>query len=283
VNKEESRLVRRISSRAFFLLGALALVTGLGAQTAPGRRPQLGQPGKDVIWLPTHQILVEKMLDMARLTSQDVLMDLGSGDGRVVMAAARRGAQAIGIEYNPELVKFSRRRAAAQKLAGRATFRRADLFEVDLSNATVITLYLRLDLNLKLRPKLLNLRPGARVVSNTFSMDDWEPEEVWLGDRRCANCSAFLWIIPAKVQGTWTLADGEMRLTQTLQTVTGTLRTGTASLPIGDGRLRADRITFTAGDVRYAGHVRENTIEGTATTRQTVLRWTATRTGSSVR
>jgi hypothetical protein len=216
---------------AVFVLGALAIASGLGAQTTAERQPQLGQPGKDVIWLPTHRVLVEKMLDMAQVTPQDFLIDLGSGDGRVVIAAARRGARALGVEYDPDLVDLSKRNAATQRVADKATFVRADLFQVDLSKATVVTLYLRLDLNLKLRPKLLALEPGTRIVSNTFSMDDWEPDDVWLGDRKCANCSAFMWIVPARVQGTWRLPEDDMTLTQTLQTVTGTLRTGTA-IPI---------------------------------------------------
>jgi hypothetical protein len=262
-----------------FLVGLLALAAGLHAQTASERKPEPGQPGKDVIWLPSPDALVERMLDMAQVTPTDVVMDLGSGDGRVVIAAAMRGARAIGVEYDPDLVELSTRNAAAQGVGGKATFIRADLFETDLSTASVIILFLRFDLNLKLRPKLLNLRPGTRVVSNTFSMDDWEPDEVWPGDRTCANCSAFMWIIPARVQGTWQLAGGEMKLAQTLQTFTGTLRTGTASLSIDNGRLRGDLIAFTAGGVRYSGRVREGAIDGTATTGQNVVRWTATRAG----
>jgi len=117
------------------------------------------------------------------------------------------------------------------------------------------------------------------VVSNTFSMGDWEPDDIWVGGRDCANCSAMMWIIPAKVQGHWPLARGDMTLTQTFQDVTGTLRTGGASFPISGGRLRADRITFTAGGVRYSGRVSDGTIEGTATTGGNSVRWTATRTG----
>jgi SAM-dependent methyltransferase len=214
---------------------------------------------------------------MANVTSTDVVMDLGSGDGRLIIAAAKRGAQAVGVEYNPELVAFATRNAAVQRVNDRATFIRGDLFEADLSKATVITLFLRLDLNLKLRPKLLTLRPGTRVVSNTFSMDDWEPDDIWIGGRDCANCTAMLWIIPARVDGDWRFPQGDMTLTQTFQDVTGTLRTGRTSMPVSDGRLRADQITFTAGDVRYSGRVTDGTIEGTATTGGNRVRWTATR------
>ena len=263
--------------RSCLTLGLLAVAAGLAAQTATAGNPQAGQPGKDVLWLASPQVLVDRMLDLANVTSKDVVMDLGSGDGRVIITAAKRGAQAVGVEYNPELVALAKRNAAVQGVNDRATFIRGDLFEVDLSNATVITLFLRLDLNLKLRPKLLALEPGTRVVSNTFSMDDWEPDDVFIGGRDCANCTAMLWIIPARVEGDWRLPQGDMTLTQTFQDVTGTLRTGRTSLPVSDGRLRADQITFTAGGVRYRGRVSKGAIEGTATTGGQSVRWAATR------
>jgi SAM-dependent methyltransferase len=270
---------KRASRGILFVLGLVAVATSLLAQTGTERRPQLGQPGKDVIWLPTPQALVDKMLDMANVTPKDFVLDLGSGDGRVVITAAKRGAQALGVEYNPELVELSKRNAAAQRVADKASFIRADLFGIDLSKATVITLFLRLDLNLKLRPKLLHLRPGTRVVSNTFSMNDWEPDDIALGGPDCANCSAMMWIIPAKVQGNWRLPQGDMTLAQTFQMVTGTLRTGKAGVAISEGRLRANQIVFTAGGVRYSGRVSERTIEGTATTGRNSVRWTAIRAG----
>ena len=199
----------------------------------------------------------------------------------VLFALSQQFQYAYGDEErrraNPELVALSKRNAAVQRVSDKATFIRGDLFETDLSNATVITLFLRLDLNLKLRPTLLDLEPGTRVVSNTFSMGDWEPDDIVIGGRDCANCSAMMWIIPARVQGNWRLPQGDMTLTQTFQDVTGTLRTGRASLPISEGRLRADRITFTAGGVRYSGRVSEGKIEGTATTDGNSVRWTATR------
>jgi SAM-dependent methyltransferase len=270
-------MVRGGSAATLALLGMVAIATSLPAQTGTQPRPQLGQPGKDVIWLPSPQPLVDKMLDMANVTSKDFVLDLGSGDGRVIITAAKRGARGVGVEYNPDLVELSKRNATAQHVADRATFIRADLFEVDLSKATVITLFLRLDLNLKLRPKLLDLNPGTRVVSNTFSMGDWEPDDIALGGPDCANCSAMMWIIPAKVRGNWRLQNGDMTLAQTFQTVTGTLRTGTAAVSITEGRLRANQITFTAGGVRYSGRVSGRTIEGTATTGGNSVRWTATK------
>ena len=177
------------------LLAATVVVAHGDAQVAP----RLGEAGKDVLWLPTPEPMVDVMLDMARVTPRDVVIDLGSGDGRLVIAAAKRGARAIGIEYNADLVELSRRRAATAGVGERATFVRADLFQVDLSAATVITLFLNDDLNLKLRPRLLNLAPGTRIVSNTFSMGDWEPADIASVERGCANwCTALLWIVPRR-------------------------------------------------------------------------------------
>ena len=253
----------------------LTLATTLVAQTTPQR----GQPGKDVIWLPSPDVLVERMLDMAKVTSSDVVMDLGSGDGRLVIAAAKRGAQAIGIEYDAGLVEVSKKNATAAGVANRTSFVKADLFETDLSKATVITLFLRDDLNLKLRPKLLTLRPGTRVVSNTFSMGEWEPDDFVQLERDCAAwCTAMMWIVPARVQGTWRLGDRDLALRQTFQSVTGTLGTARSLVAITDGRLRGDEITFSSGGSRYTGRVvMGNRIEGPVTTRGATTKWAATR------
>ena len=140
-------------------------------------KPQVGQDGKDVVWVPSPDPLVDTMLDMAKVTANDYVMDLGSGDGRTVIAAARRGARAVGVEYNPDMVALSRRNATAAKVGNKAEFVQADLFETDLSKATVITMFLLPQINLKLRPKILQLKPGTRIVSNTFTMDDWKADE----------------------------------------------------------------------------------------------------------
>ena len=210
-----------------------------------GFEPYVGQPGKDVVWVPTPQALVEKMLDMAQVTPQDFVMDLGSGDGRTVIAAAKRGARAMGIEYNPKMVELSKENAAKAGVSDRAEFMKADLFETDLSKATVITLFLLPDINLKLRPTILDLKPGTRVVSNTFSMDDWAADQTaTVGDGCTSWCTALLWIVPAKVGGVWTWRDSELTLTQQFQMVSGTLRRGAASTPITNGRLRGDQISL---------------------------------------
>ena len=244
----------------------IAFVAGCAqAQSGkPDYQPQVGQEGKDVIWVPTPQALVDKMLDIAKVTPNDYVMDLGSGDGRTVIAAAKRGAKARGIDYNADRVELSHLNAAKEGVSERASFTKADLFEIDFSEATVITMFLLPEINLKLRPKILDLKPGTRVVSNTFTMEDWEPDETSTVADGCESwCTALLWIVPAKVQGTWTLPQGELTLTQGFQKISGTLRSGSTSTPIANGRLRGDEITFTAGGSTYTGRVNGNAMQGT--------------------
>ncbi|GAA0520714.1 SAM-dependent methyltransferase [Pigmentiphaga daeguensis] len=222
--------------------------------------PDVGQEGKDVVWVPTPQTLVDKMIDMAKAAPGDTLIDLGSGDGRLVITAARRGIKAHGIEYNPEMVELARRNAQAAGVSGRATFAKADLFETDLSGATVITLFLLPTINEKLRPHLLNLKPGTRVVSNTFPMGDWRPDEQATVTEQCQTwCSALLWIVPAKVEGAWKLDGRELKLAQQFQRLSGTLD----ARPIDDATLRGDDISFSVNGVRYRGKVNGNTMQGT--------------------
>ena len=180
------------------VLAGLTLTASAGSAQNPPE-PQQGQAGKDVIWMPTPEPLVERMLTMAQVTPRDVVYDLGSGDGRLVIAAARRGAQAYGVEYNPDLVAFSDNRARAQGVAQKAHFVQGDIFETDFSKATVVTLYLLSTLNMRLRPHLLKMRPGTRVVSHAFTMEDWTPDET----SRTSDRTAYLWIVPAPVQGPW--------------------------------------------------------------------------------
>ena len=257
---------------------AFVLSGSAGAQTsappASTYAPSVGQPGKDVIWVPTSQALVDRMLDMAKLTPADRLVDLGSGDGRLVITAAKRGATARGIEFNPEMVALSQRAAAAEGVAGRATFERADIFESDFSDATVVTLFLLPDLNLRLRPTLLKMKPGTRVVSNSFTMEKWQPDEVARVKEGCSTyCDAYKWVIPAQVAGTWRMADKELVLTQTFQMLEGTLRNGNTVLPIGDARLDGTRIQFSVGKERYTGVVDGNEMRGTIDNKGT---WSAT-------
>ena len=246
------------------LVFAASVFVGAQAQ-APATQfePKVGQEGKDVVWVPTPQVLVDKMLEMAHVTAQDFVMDLGSGDGRTVITAAKRGARAMGIEYNPNMVELSKQNAAKEGVTDKATFVKADLFETDLSKATVITMFLLPDINLKLRPKILNLKPGTRIVSNTFTMEDWMADETERVDNCTSWCTALFWIVPAKVAGTWRLPQGDLTLKQQYQMVSGTLKSGNTSAQITDGKLRGDQLTFSAGGVKYTGRVNGTTITGT--------------------
>ncbi len=226
--------------------------------------PSLGQQGKDVIWLPTSQALVDQMLDMANLTAEDRLVDLGSGDGRLVITAAKRGAAARGIEYNPDMVAVSKRTAQAEGVGDKVTFEQADIFESDFSDASVVTLFLLPKLNMRLRPTLLDMKPGTRVVSNSFAMEDWEPDETAEVKEGCTNyCHAYKWTIPAKVAGKWQLGDRELILNQQFQMLEGTISNGGASTPITDARLDGENITFSANGQTYTGKVNNRQMQGT--------------------
>jgi SAM-dependent methyltransferase len=250
------------------------------AQAQPAKEPyepRVGQEGKDVVWVPSPQTVVNKMLDMAKVTPKDYVIDLGSGDGRTVITAAKRGAKALGIEYNPDMVEVSNRNAAKEGVSDKATFVKADLFESDFSQATVITMFLLPDINLKLRPKILDLKPGTRIVSNTFTMGEWTADETATVNDDCQSyCTALLWIVPAKVAGTWQLPQGELALKQTFQMISGTIRSGNVSTPITNGRLRGDQISFTAGGAQYTGRVNGNVMEGNVKG-GTDSKWRATR------
>jgi len=252
-----------------FTLPLVLFLATAGSASAQQYQPTVGQEGKDVVWVPTPEELVQAMLDLAKVGSTDYVIDLGSGDGRIVIAAAKRGARALGIEYNPDMVELSKGNAAKEGVSDRANFMCADIFETDFSRATVLTLYLLPDLNIKLRPKILDLKPGTRVVSHAFSMGDWEADQTVSIEER----TAFLWIVPAKVAGTWTwnTASGGAQLTlrQTYQKVEGELKIDGRGLPLKTVKLEGDEISVTAGGSgpvmwEYAGHANGNSIDGTA-------------------
>lgn len=241
-------------------------------------KPVVGQAGKDVVWVPTPQPLVDRMLEMAKLTPSDIHFDLGSGDGRTVITAAKRGARSTGVEYNPDMVTLSKRLAQQEGVGEKAKFIEGDIFKTDFSNATVLTLFLLADLNVRLRPTILAMKPGTRVVSNTFKMGEWEPDESQTVTEKegCTGyCTAHLWIVPATVGGRWRLPDGELQLTQTFQRVSGTLGSNKV-----EGSLRGDQIAFTAGNARYAGRVTGNKVTGSVTRGSSTRPFTATRVGS---
>jgi precorrin-6B methylase 2 len=241
--------------------------------------PVEGQEGKNVPWITTPQILVDKMLNLAKITPNDFLIDLGSGDGRTVITAAKRGTRALGIEYNPGLVKLSKQNAEKEGVSKMVQFIEADIFESDFSKATVITMFLLPELNMKLRPKLLNLKPGTRIVTNTFTMQEWHFDEVVsTGDRTNRWNTAYLWIVPAKVGGKWILPKGgELMFIQEFQMLTGTIKTGGKILTITEGRLRGKELTFkVSGDI-YTGTVNGKKIEGNVTSVGKTSKWSATR------
>ncbi len=257
-----------------FILVALFLFPAIaGAQQS--FEPSVGQSGKDVIWVPTADDLVTAMLDLAKVTSSDFVMDLGSGDGRIVIAAAKRGARAIGVEYNPDMVELSKRNAEKAGVTGNATFINADLFKVDLSQATVVTMYLLSNLNMRLRPTILNLKPGTRIVSHAFTMEDWKCDQ----SVENQGGTAYLWIVPAKVEGTWTWPSNpgvaELKLNQSFQVISGTLKAGGKELPLEGAKLDGSNISFKAGDRQYSGIVNGKLIEGTVKTGVQEQKWSA--------
>src|SRR5437763_3230362 len=249
----------------FFLSLALSIaLTGSLArsQSAKEYQPEVGQAGKDVVWVPTPQALVDKMLDMAKVTPKDYVIDLGSGDGRTVITAAKRGSKALGIEYNPDMVELSKANARAAGVSERAQFMKADLFETDLSKASVITMFLLPGINLKLRPKILALKPGTRVVSNTFTMGDWQPDDKQTVQEGCDGswCTVLFWIVPARVAGNHKVPQGELALKQEFQMLAGTLRSEGRTVPV-EGKVSGEEVMLKAGGREYHGRANGKQLE----------------------
>jgi SAM-dependent methyltransferase len=262
--------------RTFACTVALVSLAGFAVPAAGQTRadceraytPQRAQEGKDVVWAPTEDSMVLPMLELAKVTAVDKLYDLGSGDGKIPIAAAKHfGATAVGIEYEPELVEHARCLARADRVEARVTFVQADLFEADFSDATVVTLYLLPELNLRLRPTLLAMKPGTRVVSYSFTMDDWEPDD---SVDSFGDGSAYLWIVPANAAGTWTFRPAsagerfEVELEQHFQKIRGFAGTSFVA-----GSLSGDEISFAfmqgAEHVQVAGTVAADRIAATVT------------------
>jgi SAM-dependent methyltransferase len=272
------------AAMAFLSIQPADTVQGQAAQAPAGQqpapepfKPTVGQAGKDVVWVPTPPVLVEKMLDMAKVTPEDVVMDLGSGDGRNIIAAAKRGARAIGVEFNPGMVEVARKTAAAEGVADKATFIEGDMYEADISKATVLALFLLPHNLTKLTPKFLALPPGTRIVGNTFAPEGWTADESETVSDDCVSwCTSLLWIVPARVEGTWQVPNGQLTLKQEFQVISGTLTGGSAPVDV-TGRLRGSQITFTAGGAEYTGQVTTNGMEGTVRTGSSSAAWRATR------
>jgi hypothetical protein len=257
-------------------LAALLLAFPATAQQKPKANqpyePQVGQAGKDVIWVPTPDEVVDRMLRMAQVTANDYVIDLGAGDGKIAIAAAKNfGARSMGIEYNPEMAKHAQGNVEKAGVTGRARIVQGDIFVTDFTQATVITMYLLPALNLKLRPQILAMRPGTRVVSHSFTMDDWEADETSSMDGR----RAYFWVVPANVMGTWMLevtgggASERMELTleQRYQKIEGNLGLGAIQGGLRDARLRGFNIAFSYVDNKgvrrdLAGRVSGGRMEG---------------------
>ena len=249
-------------------VAAMVLSAALAAQSQQKPyEPSVGQAGKDAVWVPTSAAMVEKMLDQAKLTPQDFVIDLGSGDGRTIIAAARRGARGLGVEFNLDLVELSRRQAAAAGVADKATFAQGDMYEADISKATVLALFLLPSNIEKLVPKFLALPAGTRIVANTFWVSDWTADETLTVQEWCENwCTSQLFIIPAQVAGRWRVPDGMLTLSQKFQMVEGTYAPQEGAATPVKGRLRGKAITLTVGDAEYEGTVNGGTMEGRAKT-----------------
>lgn len=290
---QTNRDIVHAATALFFALATLTAAFGVVAQPAEPYTPEIGQPGKDVIWVPTSEQAVERMLAMARIGPSDFVIDLGSGDGRIVIMAAQRfGARGIGVDLNPDMVKLSEHRAKQVGVSDRARFYVRDIFKTDLKQASVVTMYLLTELNLRLRPSLLKLAPGTRIVANAFDMGEWEADEF---DTSTAS-SLRLWIVPASVAGTWTwslTANGgsqrvELDMNQQFQRLSGVVKMGQQRLRLRDAKLRGSELSFVvldqqsaANGVRYAysGRVQGESIEGEVIINagKQRLRWMATR------
>ena len=263
--------LRSRAAMAGFLFCALSALPVQAQKTGGEYRPEVGQPGKDVVWVPTPDEVVDKMLDMAEVKSGERLVDLGSGDGKIAIAAAKRGAIARGIEFNPDMVALSRRKASEAGV--KVDLQQGDIFKSDFRNADVVTMYLLPSLNEKLRPILLKMKPGTRVASHQFLMGDWNPDEtVSLGTRQ-----AHLWIVPAQLGGRWQVQiNGHddpiaMRLDQRYQVLEGAAQMNGRPAAVNDARVRGTDVTFTLVDADGAKHRFEGRAEGSKRLRGEVI------------
>jgi hypothetical protein len=251
---------------------ALLAVSVTHAQSSPKPyEPVIAQAGKDVIWVPTPNDLVVQMLETAKVNSSDLVYDLGAGDGKIPIQAARQfGARAVGIEFNPDMAMLARQNAHKAGVSDKVTIVTGDIFKEDFSNATVVTLYLLTSLNIKLKPTILDMKPGTRVVSNSFMMGEWEPDQTISPD---VGGRGYFWIVPAKVQGDWSINDlpgmttALLSLNQKFQKVEGTLTfSDNSSQPI-TGRLNGTQLTFTYQNAKgkpqtFVGEVSSKKING---------------------
>jgi hypothetical protein len=275
-------LLASLCVSAQLLLACAVPVSGASREECERQfKPEMGQPGKDVMWVPTNDALVARMLEMAQVTSADLVYDLGAGDGKIAIAAGRDfGARAVGVEYDPQLARLGQCYVQAERLGELVRIIEGDIFKIDFTAATVVTLYLLPELNLRLRPTILGMKPGTRVVSHSFMMDDWEPDERSM----TVDGSAYLWIVPAQVAGTWEFreSDGQGRLVvqleQNFQQLSG--RAGDEPL-ISDARVRGSQVNLTffenAAPTKVEGRVEGNRIDAQVTRAGKTSRYVGTR------
>ena len=249
---------------AVVLIGFADAACGQGTQ-APSTtfEPRVGQPGKDVVWVPSPEETVAKMMEVGKINAQDFVVDLGSGDGRNVIAAAKLGARGLGVEYNNDMVELSKKNAIKEGVTERAQFVQGDMYQADFSKATALALFLLPSNLTELRNKIFNLQPGTRVVLNTFSIPEWDPDESVVLENCTSWCTVYLNIVPAKIAGTWRTSQGmEVTFTQQYQMVTGTGKNAQGPVAVS-GRLRGNELTLSTGKQDFTGVVKGNTIEGT--------------------
>jgi SAM-dependent methyltransferase len=278
------RLRRSALAAAAFVLLAAGAEAQAPAPPASGAQqpyiPKVGQAGKDVVWVPTPPELVETMLDLAKVTKDDFVIDLGSGDGRNIIAAARRGARGLGVEFNPEMVALSQQHARDAGVADRASFVQGDMYLADISRATVMAVYL-LPTNMDtLLPRFQALEPGTRIVANTFGFSDWDPDERdVVRESACTDwCEALLWIVPARVAGRWLLDSGALlELTQLHQVLHGTLQDEGVSTPVAEARVRGYEVSFTVGERVFTGRLSGDRLDGAERVGLDTRAWHATR------
>ncbi len=249
-----------ISIRHLFVLFSVLFVLVPAQAAEKPFEPVSGQAGKDVVWVPTPLPLVELMLDIAKVTPRDFVMDLGSGDGRNIIAAAKRGARALGVEYNPDMVTYALQEAQKAGVEGKALFVQGDMYQADVSQASVLALFLLTENLDKLAEKFFALKPGTRIVLNTFAMSHWTPDETFRADDCTVWCDVLLYIVPAKVAGEWQFMDGQLHLDQTFQVVTGSYTVKDVTTPLSNVTLRGDRINFSVNGTTYSGIVEGDTI-----------------------
>lgn len=281
--RPDAATVRFTARWMLVVLSVLAASWWPAARTASAQatqtfEPMFAQPGKDVVWVPTPEAMVDLMLDLARVTAADTVVDLGSGDGRLVIAAAKRGARARGVEYNPDMVRLSKARAYAAGVQARATFVEGDMFEADISDADVMAVFLLTENMRRLQPKFLALRPGTRIVSNTFAIPEWPPDDRRTRDDCTAWCTALLWIVPARVGGTWQIMGGlQLELDQHFQKFTGLLSGPVGSSSVQSGTIVGADVTFRIGEATWHARVDGTTMRGTRVEGATTTKWEATR------